>query len=227
MLAGQTLFSLLNLVRSDRASYPSVKVAFDEVVSPRLSPAWRPTDSHSAQPSQPRARTAHRYPSLPQSPSTSPIHLHLSSPSAKLLFNGPTQRLCRIEVHGEHPGRFVNYRGQSLAAPAQGSDDPQEAVKTIRRVMGPTYSSSRGASGSGAGQEEEVLAYPGVAFEVGVREGGGEQAGQGGHGRAQQDKSADEFTINRSFRVVADYSDPAASSDGGLERPSLAASRSA
>ena len=75
-------------------------------------------------------------------------------------------------MHGEQPGRWVTYRGQSLAVSPHGSDDPQEVVKTIRRVMGPTYSSSREASG----EREEALAYPGVAFAVGASEGGGKPA---------------------------------------------------
>ncbi|KAM0748079.1 hypothetical protein T439DRAFT_328065 [Meredithblackwellia eburnea MCA 4105] len=97
-------------------------------------------------------------------PSTAPIHLILSTPPVSLLFHPLSQRLTRIEVR-EHPGDWVEYHGRSLRQDlgqgVTGEDGESDVVKTIRRVMGPTYSAS---SDNGGG--EEVLSYPGVAFGV-------------------------------------------------------------
>lgn len=102
-----------------------------------------------------------------QAPSKSDVHLIITSPLLALLFESSTQRLTRIEVTGE-AGSWVAYRGKSLKA--AGAEEEEDVVKTVRRVMGPTYN-----SGKASGEEgEEVLSYPGVAFAVERRPGGGE-----------------------------------------------------
>ncbi|GAA5913120.1 hypothetical protein JCM8208_000747 [Rhodotorula glutinis] len=139
---GSALFNVLNHVRSFRSTYPAVKVAWDE-----------------------------------QAPSASPIHLTLSSPPLHLTFSPPSQRLSRIEVLGPDPDTWVSYRGKRLRPSSAGDwagargDDDSDVVKTVRRVLGPTYGSSS-ARGEGGKGEEEVLSYPGVAFGV-VRTGSG------------------------------------------------------
>ncbi|ORY83569.1 hypothetical protein BCR35DRAFT_303447 [Leucosporidium creatinivorum] len=127
---GYTLFSVLNLVRSQRTAYPSAKLAWDD-----------------------------------EAPSTSEIHLILTSPPLALLFDPLSQRLTRIEVTGE-AGSWVAYRGKSLREVR--SEEEEDVVKTVRRVMGPTYNSGRES-----GEGEEVLSYPGVAFAVAQRADGG------------------------------------------------------
>lgn len=119
---------------------------------------------------------------LPQAPSTSPIHLTLSSPPLHLTFSPLSQRLSRIEVRGPDPDAWVSYRGKRLrpsSAAAAGDygggrgDEDEDVVKTVRRALGPTYgSSSARARGEGREGAEEVLSYPGVAFGV-VRAGSG------------------------------------------------------
>ncbi|GAA5846280.1 hypothetical protein JCM9279_005887 [Rhodotorula babjevae] len=105
-----------------------------------------------------------------QAPSTSPIHLTLSSPPLHLTFSALSQRLARLEVRGPDPAACVSYRGKRLRADDASSDDDVDVVKTVRRVLGPTYgssSASASARSEGAhGGEEEVLSYPGVAFGV-------------------------------------------------------------
>lgn len=113
-----------------------------------------------------------------QAPSTAPIHLVLTTPPLSLLFHPLSQRLTRIEVR-DNPGEWVEYHGRSLreGPPEDGEDD---VVKTVRRVMGPTYSAS--AEG---GDGEEVLSYPGVAFGV-KPTGGGEFRLDGGVGEGRE-----------------------------------------
>ncbi|CEQ40070.1 SPOSA6832_01637 [Sporobolomyces salmonicolor] len=101
------------------------------------------------------------------SPSSSPIHLILSSPPLHLTFCPLEQRLCRIEVGSASPGSWVSYRGKRLK---DARDDEEDLVKTVRRVLGPTYGSSQGTGG--ASGEKEMLSYPGVAFGV-VKDGAG------------------------------------------------------
>ncbi|GAA5938563.1 hypothetical protein JCM3775_002159 [Rhodotorula graminis] len=145
---GSALFNVFNHVRSFRSTYPSVKVAWDE-----------------------------------QAPSTSPVHLTLSSPPLHLTFSPLAQRLARIEVLGPEPDAWVSYRGKRLrtssslsgdyAGARGGGDDEDDVVKTVRRVLGPTYGSSRASTGGeGTQGAEEMLSYPGVAFGV-VRTGSG------------------------------------------------------
>lgn len=65
-------------------------------------------------------------------------------------------------------GAWVAYRGKSLRESGTAAgDEVDDVVKTVRRVMGPTYSSA-----NGGGEGEEMLSYPGVAFGV-VRKAGG------------------------------------------------------
>lgn len=150
--AGSTLFSVLNLVRSQRAAYPSAKLAWDDEASgPHLFCGTRavPADAIDL-----------------QAPSSSETHLLLTSPPLALLFDPLSQRLTRIEVTGE-AGSWVAYRGKGLREGR--ADEEKDAVKTVRRVMGPTYNSGRES-----GEGEEVLGYPGVAFAVARRADGGE-----------------------------------------------------
>lgn len=137
---GSTLFNVLDHLRSYRSTYPSVKVAWDEVVSPFPSPQQQQLTS------------------APQAPSSSPILLSLASPPLSLLFDPPTQRLLRIELNADKAGEWVSYRGKSLR-----ESEGEDVVRTVRRVMGPTYGASGVQLGVG---EEEMLSYPGVAFGV-------------------------------------------------------------
>nr|CRX79075.1 hypothetical protein ls5930a1_00122 [Leucosporidium scottii] len=142
---GSTLFSVLNLLRSQRTAYPSAKLVWDdEASSPTLNCGARSTD----------------YIDL-QAPSASEIYLILTSPPLALLFEPLSQRLARIEVTGEARS-WVAYRGQALREGR--GDEEEDVVKTVRRVMGPTYN-----SGPESGEGEEVLGYPGVAFSVARR----------------------------------------------------------
>ncbi|GAA5822921.1 hypothetical protein JCM3770_002176, partial [Rhodotorula araucariae] len=111
-------------------------------------------------------------------PSSSPVNLTLASPPLHLTFAPLSQRLARIEILGPDPGIWVSYRGKRLRASvaddyaAPGEDD--DVVKTIRRVLGPTYGSSSQGANNGvdfsSNAAEEMLGYPGVAFGV-VRHG--------------------------------------------------------
>jgi hypothetical protein len=141
---GTTLFNLLNLLRSYRNTYPSVKIAWDKQV--------RVVVDNAATASKTDARCSS------QAPSTSPIHLILSSPPLLLLFDPVSQRLSRIEVSA-NPGSWVAYRGKTLREGA--GEDEEDVLKMVRRVVGPTYNSARDS-----GEGEEVLSYPGVAFCV-------------------------------------------------------------
>ncbi|GAA5999256.1 uncharacterized protein JCM10292_001705 [Rhodotorula paludigena] len=104
------------------------------------------------------------------SPSSSPIHLSLTSPPLHLTFSPLSQRLSRIEVQGLDPASTVSYRGECLGAPGEEDD----VVKTLRRVLGPTYGSSTvtSAQNGAGGAAEEMLSYPGVAFGVTKAQGG-------------------------------------------------------
>jgi hypothetical protein len=53
-------------------------------------------------------------------------------------------------------------------------DEDEDVVRTVRRIMGPTFGSSKAKGGQNgtARSEEEMLSYPGVAFVV-VRSDGG------------------------------------------------------
>lgn len=106
----------------------------------------------------------------PQSPSSSPIHLSLTSPPLHLTFSPLSQRLSRIEVQGLDPASTVSYRGKCLGAPGEEDD----VVKTLRRALGPTYGSSTvtSAQNGAGGAAEEMLSYPGVAFGVTRAQGG-------------------------------------------------------
>ncbi|GAA5888721.1 hypothetical protein JCM5296_000081 [Sporobolomyces johnsonii] len=103
-----------------------------------------------------------------ESPSLSPIHLILTSPPLHLTFCALEQRLCRIELGSASPGSWVSYRGKRLR---DERDDEEDVVKTVRRVLGPTYGSSQGTGGA-VGVKEEMLSYPGVAFGV-INDGAG------------------------------------------------------
>lgn len=60
----------------------------------------------------------------------------------------------------------MSYRGKPLQDDTR-DEEHMDAVKTIRRVMGPTY-----GSGKAADVSEDMLSYPGVAFGV-VKAGDG------------------------------------------------------
>ncbi|KAI5475626.1 hypothetical protein MNV49_001087 [Pseudohyphozyma bogoriensis] len=92
-------------------------------------------------------------------PSTSPIHLRLTTPPLSLLFSASSQRLVRIQVDGPSPGEWVNYHGKSLREASD--DEAEDVVKLVNRVLGPTYSPS-----TDGGEGEQILSYPGVAFGV-------------------------------------------------------------
>lgn len=110
-----------------------------------------------------------------KNPSSTPIHLILSSPPLSLQFNSLSQRLIRLEINS-NPTEWIKYRGKSLdARGGSGEGDGEEIISVIRRVMGPTYSSSKNFSGSGSDrkeggkteeEEEEILSYPGVVFGI-------------------------------------------------------------
>ncbi|BGP50165.1 hypothetical protein JCM10450v2_006076 [Rhodotorula kratochvilovae] len=112
-----------------------------------------------------------------EDPSPSPVHITLSSPPLHLTFSPLFQRLSRIEVLGIDPASWVSYRGKRLRASSADdyavTGEDEDVVKTIRRVLGPTYGGSKGRTGMGAAADgEEMLSYPGVAFGV-VRTGAG------------------------------------------------------
>ncbi|BGP33874.1 hypothetical protein JCM10296v2_005680 [Rhodotorula toruloides] len=108
-----------------------------------------------------------------ENPSASPIHLTLTTPPLHLTFSPRSQRLTRIEVLGVSPAAWIVYRGKRLSGDDP-DDEDEDVVRTVRRIMGPTYGSSKVKGGlDGVGRaEEEMLSYPGVAFGV-VRSDGG------------------------------------------------------
>ncbi|GAA6020823.1 hypothetical protein JCM11491_004665 [Sporobolomyces phaffii] len=128
---GSLLFNVLNHVRSYRHAYPSATLSWDD-----------------------------------DNPVTTPIYLALSIPPLHLAFDSATQRLSRIQVDPSHSptppaalsaGAWVSYRGKTLR---HDGDEPEDVVRTVRRVLGPTYGSST------VSHDEEMLNYPGVAFGV-------------------------------------------------------------
>ncbi|GAA5977726.1 hypothetical protein JCM10908_005071 [Rhodotorula pacifica] len=140
---GSLLFNVLNHVREYRDTYPHAQLAWDE-----------------------------------EHPLASPVHLALTTPPLHLTFSAPSQRLSRIQVVGPAPGSHVIYRSQRLQEPAlsleaheeDGEEEEEEetgedVVKRIRRILGPTFGSSRAPVGEN-GRGEDMLCYPGVAFGV-------------------------------------------------------------
>lgn len=120
-----------------------------------------------------------------QNPLTGPVHLTLTTPPLHLTFVGPSQRLARIQVTGSRPGSHVAYRSQRVQEPGRGTtreeeeeveeeDEDEGIVKRIRRILGPTYGSSKApvAPGTIRADPEEILSYPGVAFGISTRSSG-------------------------------------------------------
>ncbi|GAA5934325.1 uncharacterized protein JCM15063_004540 [Sporobolomyces koalae] len=124
---GSLLFNVLNHLRSHREEYPSVQVAWDD-----------------------------------DNPGTSPVHLVLSRPPLHLAFDPQSQRLSRIELDSSSAitpssgsaGSWVTYRGKLLR---DDRHEPEDVLRTIRRVLGPTY-------GRAAARDDHMLNYPGVAL---------------------------------------------------------------
>lgn len=71
------------------------------------------------------------------------------------------------------PAAWVAYREKRLSGDDP-DDEDEDVVRTVRRIMGPTYGSSKVKGDmNGAGRaEEEILSYPGVAFRVARSDGG-------------------------------------------------------
>ncbi|GAA5906625.1 uncharacterized protein JCM6883_004536 [Sporobolomyces salmoneus] len=148
---GSLLFNVLNHIRSYRQAYPSAKLLWDD-----------------------------------ENPSTAPIHLILSQPPLHLTFSSLSQRLSRIEVNptsflsasrprssDSSAGNWVSYRGKLLRDDDRNRDreEKEDVVRTVRRVLGPTYGSSSSTTTTTGGQErkeeeKEMLCYPGVALGV-------------------------------------------------------------
>lgn len=89
-----------------------------------------------------------------------------------LLFEPASQRLCRIEVAGLEPGSRVSYRRKRLqdhSTPLV--DESNDVVRTVRRVLGPTYGSEsarppQGQPPPATEKNEIMLNYPGVAVGI-------------------------------------------------------------
>jgi hypothetical protein len=66
---------------------------------------------------------------------------------------------------GRSAGSWVSYRGKLLR---DDRDDREDVVRTVRRVLGPTFGSSllNGRDEEDQGEEEEMLSYPGVTLGV-------------------------------------------------------------
>ncbi|SCZ88350.1 BZ3500_MvSof-1268-A1-R1_Chr10-2g02928 [Microbotryum saponariae] len=111
-----------------------------------------------------------------KAPSTSSIHIQLLKPSPlALLFDATTQRLLRIQLEGQATPSLI-YRGKPFTHPSEDSDH-QDAKTLIRRLLGPTYSSSSTETSSSGlnGQpsaaststaKKTMMTYPGVSFEL-------------------------------------------------------------
>ncbi|GAA5864804.1 hypothetical protein JCM3774_004234 [Rhodotorula dairenensis] len=142
---GSLLFNVLNHVREYRGQYPHARLAWDQ-----------------------------------EHPLSEPVHLSLTTPPLHLTFSPPAQRLSRIQVTGPRPGAHVTYRSQRLQDVTRHVENGQEdgepgnegeeeedeegedVVKRIRRILGPTFGSSKAPTGT----HEDILSYPGVAFGV-------------------------------------------------------------
>ncbi|BGP26270.1 UPF0183 family protein [Rhodotorula toruloides] len=117
-------------------------------------------------------------PSLFNNPGSSPINLTLTTPPLHLTFSPLSQRLTRIEVFGVSPAAWVAYRGNRLSGDDP-DDEDEDVMRTVRRIMGPTYGSSKmeGDTSEAGHAGEEMLSYPGVAFGV-MRSDGGSTIGR-------------------------------------------------
>ncbi|GAA5984508.1 hypothetical protein JCM5350_004741 [Sporobolomyces pararoseus] len=138
---GSLLFNVLNHLRSYRQSYPSVKLLWDD-----------------------------------SNPATSPIYLILSKPPLHLTFESKSQRLLRIELNpsfttttSSSTGSWVSYRGKLLTSRENDEEDEEDVVRTVRRVLGPTYLPAKPSSSNDHQEQvevEEMLSYPGVTIGV-------------------------------------------------------------
>ncbi|KAK4050958.1 hypothetical protein OIV83_003087 [Microbotryomycetes sp. JL201] len=134
---GSDLFHVINVLRTAPREYPQVNVAWND-----------------------------------ETPTTSDMHLYVSRPPLVLTFEPAFQRLLRIELSNPEPAEatvalthWIQYKGKRFtdAGESNMDVDEEDVVKSIRRVMGPTYGSSQASTSGGS---RELLAYPGVAFEV-------------------------------------------------------------
>lgn len=79
----------------------------------------------------------------------------------------PTPTTSQSPLPDHHAGAWVSYRGKVLR---DDREETEDVVRTVRRVLGPTYGSSNAADqASGEGDQvegEEMLSYPGVALGV-------------------------------------------------------------
>ncbi|KNF02367.1 hypothetical protein PSTG_04275 [Puccinia striiformis f. sp. tritici PST-78] len=103
-------------------------------------------------------------------PATGYLLLIITSPPARLLFEGVHQRLLLIEAHQspshDRPiascpalGEWIHYQNQPLSL-AVGPNEPGVTLRVIHRLFGPTYPPAPHT----AHQNEMVVSYPGVAF---------------------------------------------------------------